>query len=117
MDLGIGNVSAYTNRFAINGDECSDDVGRPTLAHLEHVFIVVIIGNDALVPASESQLIHKAWFDSRLMLLEGGGHQRVLADPRLSDAVLELLARAEAVSVGAASAANIGIAGATHRGV
>ncbi|MNW71065.1 hypothetical protein D3C74_506900 [compost metagenome] len=46
--------------------------------------------------ADEAQVIHKAWFDSRLMLLEAGGHQRVLSDPRLSAAVLELLARAGA---------------------
>jgi len=55
--------------------------------------LVVHASDDALVPASESQVIHKAWFDSRLMLLEEGGHQRVLADPRLGEAVLELLAR------------------------
>lgn len=55
--------------------------------------LVVHASDDALVPASESQVIHKAWFDSRLLLLEEGGHQRVLADPRLSEAVLELLAR------------------------
>ncbi|QXH53033.1 alpha/beta hydrolase [Pseudomonas fakonensis] len=55
--------------------------------------LVVHARDDALVPASESQVIHKAWFDSRLLLLEEGGHQRVLADPRLGEAVLELLAR------------------------
>lgn len=55
--------------------------------------LVVHASDDALVPASESQVIHKAWFDSRLLLLEEGGHQRVLADPRLGEAVLELLAR------------------------
>ncbi|MNP87089.1 hypothetical protein D3C76_1877490 [compost metagenome] len=51
------------------------------------------------------------------MLLEEGGHQRVLADPRLSEAVLELLARVDAVSAGAASAVNTGIAGAIRRAV
>jgi len=55
--------------------------------------LVVHAADDSLVPASEAQLIHKAWFDSRLMLLEEGGHQRVLADPQLNLAVLELLAR------------------------
>ncbi|EKT4524494.1 alpha/beta fold hydrolase [Pseudomonas putida] len=55
--------------------------------------LVVHASDDPLVPASEAQLIHKAWFDSRLMVLEEGGHQRVLADPRLNEAVLELLAR------------------------
>lgn len=55
--------------------------------------LVVHASDDPLVPASEAQIIHQAWFDSRLMLLEEGGHQRVLADPRLADAVLDLLAR------------------------
>jgi len=50
--------------------------------------------DDALVAADEAQVIHRAWFDSRLMLLEEGGHQRVLSDPRVSEGVLELLARA-----------------------
>ena len=85
---------------------------------LELPGLVVHAADDALVPADEAHVIHKSWFDSRLMLLEEGGHQRVLADPRLSEAVLELLARAEAASAGAASAANIGIAaGAIRRGV
>jgi hypothetical protein len=48
------------------------------------------------VPASEAEIIHKAWFDSRLLRLEEGGHQRVLADPRVSEAVLELLSRVSA---------------------
>ena len=55
--------------------------------------LVVHASDDPLVPASEARLIHMAWFDSRLMVLEEGGHQRVLADPRLNEAVLELLAR------------------------
>jgi alpha-beta hydrolase superfamily lysophospholipase len=59
---------------------------------LELPGLVVHAGDDQLVPASEAQVIHKAWFDSRLLLLEQGGHQRVLADPRLGEAVLELLA-------------------------
>lgn len=58
--------------------------------------LVVHAADDALVPAAEAQLIHQAWFDSRLLLLADGGHQRVLADPQLSEAVLELLARASA---------------------
>ena len=69
---------------------------------LELPGLVVHAADDALVAADEAQVIHKAWFDSRLMLLEAGGHQRVLSDPRLSAAVLELLARAGAVPVGAA---------------
>ena len=63
--------------------------------------LVVHAADDALGAADEARVIHKAWFDSRLMLLEAGGHQRVLSDPRLSEAVLELLARAGAVPVGA----------------
>ncbi|WDY56528.1 alpha/beta fold hydrolase [Pseudomonas sp. PSKL.D1] len=63
---------------------------------LELPGLVVHAADDELVAANEAQLIHKAWFDSRLLLLEAGGHQRVLADPRLSEAVLELLARASA---------------------
>lgn len=62
---------------------------------LELPGLVVHAADDQLVPVGEAQLIHKAWFDSRLMLLEGGGHQRVLADPRLSEAVLDLLARTQ----------------------
>ena len=63
---------------------------------LELPGLVVHAADDALVAADEAQVIHKAWFDSRLMLLEAGGHQRVLSDPRLGEAVLELLARAAA---------------------
>ncbi|MDR6714339.1 pimeloyl-ACP methyl ester carboxylesterase [Pseudomonas hunanensis] len=63
---------------------------------LELPGLVVHAADDSLVPVGEAQAIHKAWFDSRLMVLEEGGHQRVLADPRLSEAVLELLARAQA---------------------
>lgn len=55
--------------------------------------LVVHAQDDTLVSASEAPLIHKAWFDSRLLMLEAGGHLRVLADPRLGQAVLELLAR------------------------
>ena len=55
--------------------------------------LVVHAEDDKLVLASEAPLIHKAWFDSRLLLLEEGGHLRLLADPRLGQAVLELLAR------------------------
>lgn len=84
---------------------------------LELPGLVVHATDDALVPPDEAHVIHKAWFDSRLMLLEEGGHQRGLADPRLSEAVLELLARVDAVSAGAASAVNTGIAGAIRRAV
>lgn len=63
---------------------------------LEVPGLVVHAADDELVPAGEAQLIHKAWFDSRLLLLDAGGHQRVLADPRLGQGVLELLTRASA---------------------
>ena len=55
--------------------------------------LVVHAEDDPVVPAGEAPVIHQAWFDSRLLLLEEGGHQRVLADPRLGEAVMELLAR------------------------
>ncbi len=58
--------------------------------------LVVHAADDALVAAEEARLIHRAWFDSRLLLLQEGGHQRVLADPRLGEAVLALLADASA---------------------
>lgn len=38
---------------------------------LELPGLVVHAADDALVPADEAHVIHKAWFDSRLMLLEG----------------------------------------------
>ena len=63
---------------------------------LELPGLVVHAADDALVPAGEAEIIHKAWLDSRLLRLEEGGHQRVLADPRVSEAVLELLARVSA---------------------
>ncbi|MNN15070.1 putative aminoacrylate hydrolase RutD [compost metagenome] len=63
---------------------------------LELPGLVVHAADDALVPAGEAEIIHKAWFDSRLLRLEEGGHQRVLADPRVSEAVLELLSRVSA---------------------
>lgn len=46
--------------------------------------------DDPLVPAAEAGRIHEAWFGSQLLRLEGGGHQRVLADPRLVKAVVQL---------------------------
>lgn len=54
--------------------------------------LIVHAVDDPIVPFSEAQAIHEAWFDSRLLGLASGGHQRVLADPRLSEAVLHLLA-------------------------
>ncbi len=54
--------------------------------------LVVHAVDDPVVPYAEAEAIHRAWFDSRLLRLEEGGHQRVLADPRLHQAVLQLLA-------------------------
>lgn len=53
--------------------------------------LVVHAADDPMVPFSEAEAIHQNWFDSRLLRLENGGHQRLLADPRLLQAVLELL--------------------------
>lgn len=58
---------------------------------LEIPGLVVHAEDDAVVPATEARTIHDAWFDSQLLRLERGGHQRLLADPRLIAAVLELL--------------------------
>ncbi|MGV8918785.1 MAG: alpha/beta fold hydrolase [Pseudomonas sp.] len=54
--------------------------------------LIVHAEDDNMVPFSESELIHEAWFDSRLLRLKSGGHQRVLADPKLIEGVLALLA-------------------------
>ncbi|MCO6059475.1 alpha/beta hydrolase [Pseudomonas sp. MOB-449] len=54
--------------------------------------LVVHAEDDPVVPVDEASVIHDAWFDSQLLRLETGGHQRLLADPRLTRAVLGLLA-------------------------
>lgn len=54
--------------------------------------LIVHAEDDAMVSVEEAQLIHDAWFDSRLLRLEQGGHQRVLADPKMIEGVLALLA-------------------------
>ncbi|MGZ0782239.1 alpha/beta fold hydrolase [Pseudomonas saponiphila] len=53
--------------------------------------LIVHAEDDRFVPVQESELIHQAWFDSRLLRLSEGGHQRVLADPRVVEAVLALV--------------------------
>lgn len=53
--------------------------------------LIVHAEDDRFVPVQESELIHQAWFDSRLLRLNEGGHQRVLADPRVVEAVLALV--------------------------
>lgn len=59
---------------------------------LEVPGLIVHALDDTVVPFSEAQAMHEAWFDSRLLCLDSGGHRRVLADPRLAEAVLQLLA-------------------------
>ncbi|MES2817716.1 MAG: alpha/beta fold hydrolase [Pseudomonadota bacterium] len=54
--------------------------------------LVVHAEDDPMVPVEEAEVIHQAWFDSRLLRLPRGGHQRVLSDPLLIEAVLRLLA-------------------------
>ncbi|PWB35886.1 alpha/beta hydrolase [Pseudomonas sp. SDI] len=60
---------------------------------LEMPGLIVHAEDDRLVPAGEARIIHDAWFDSRLLMLQEGGHQRVLADPLVIDGVLALLGR------------------------
>ena len=67
--------------------------GQLDSAHYQLDFpgLVVHAADDPMVPFSEAESIHQSWLDSRLLRLESGGHQRVLADPRVLQAVLELL--------------------------
>ncbi|MDF2399572.1 MULTISPECIES: alpha/beta fold hydrolase [Pseudomonas] len=53
--------------------------------------LIVHAEDDRFVSVKESELIHQAWFDSRLLRLSEGGHQRVLADPRVVEAVMALV--------------------------
>ncbi|UTW07359.1 alpha/beta hydrolase [Pseudomonas benzenivorans] len=53
--------------------------------------LIVHAVDDPKVPYSEAEAIHHAWFDSQLLRLEQGGHQRLLADPRLIGETLRLL--------------------------
>jgi len=53
--------------------------------------LIVHAADDPMVPVEEAQVIHRAWFDSQLLQLEQGGHQRLLADPRLIGETLRLL--------------------------
>jgi len=58
---------------------------------LELPSLIVHAEDDPVVPVGEADLIHQAWFDSQLLRLPAGGHQRLLSDPVLLQAVLELL--------------------------
>lgn len=63
--------------------------------------LVVHAEDDPVVPASDAQTIHDAWFDSQLLRLEQGGHQRLLADSRVIEAVLGLLEQVGQVRIAA----------------
>lgn len=56
--------------------------------------LVVHAKDDPMVPFAEAESIHAAWSESHLLALEEGGHSKSLADPRLIEAVLELLGNA-----------------------
>lgn len=58
---------------------------------LELPGLIVHAEDDPVVPVGEAELIHKAWFDSQLLCLPAGGHQRLLGDPHVLQAVLALL--------------------------
>ncbi|HLD68061.1 MAG TPA: alpha/beta fold hydrolase [Pseudomonas sp.] len=68
--------------------------------HLDIPGLVVHAEDDPMVPVGEAEVIHQAWIDSRLLRLPQGGHQRVLGDPRLVEAVLQLLAGLSQASPG-----------------
>lgn len=59
--------------------------------------LVVHADDDPVVLAGDAQTIHDAWFDSQLLRLDQGGHQRLLADARLIAAVLALLGQVREV--------------------
>ncbi|TDF85581.1 alpha/beta fold hydrolase [Pseudomonas sp. H9] len=75
------------------------DVGIPisrldvSRYQLEIPALIAHAEDDRIVPASEALTIHQSWFDSRLLLLPEGGHQRVLSDPQLIEGVMALLLR------------------------
>ncbi|VXC02545.1 Alpha/beta hydrolase [Pseudomonas sp. 8AS] len=73
--------------------------------------LVVHAADDQMVPSSEAQSIHAAWPDSRLLHLPSGGHSKLLADPQLAEAVLELLGSADP----SAAASPRAVAGVVHR--
>ena len=70
-----------------------------TRYQLDFPGLIVHAADDPLVPYSEAQAIHEAWFDSRLLRHEQGGHRRVLADPQLVQAVMQLLGRLRQTSL------------------
>lgn len=62
--------------------------------HLQVPGLVVHARDDQMVPFAEAESIHSAWSGSRLLALPSGGHSKPLSDPRLVEAVLELLGNA-----------------------
>ncbi|KRP67621.1 alpha/beta fold hydrolase [Pseudomonas orientalis] len=54
--------------------------------------LIVHAEDDTFVPVKAAQTIHEAWVGSRLMRMEQGGHQKVLADPQVIEGILALLA-------------------------
>jgi pimeloyl-ACP methyl ester carboxylesterase len=54
--------------------------------------LVVHAVDDRLVSYQQAQALHQSWPASRLLSLPSGGHQRILADPQVLAAVLQLLA-------------------------
>ncbi|AEB58019.1 alpha/beta hydrolase family protein [Ectopseudomonas mendocina] len=58
---------------------------------LELPGLIVHAEDDRVVPVDEAELIHAAWLDSQLLRLPAGGHQRLLGDPLVVKAVLDLL--------------------------
>lgn len=73
--------------------------------------LVVHAADDPMVPSAEAQSIHAAWPDSRLLHLSSGGHSKLLADPQLAEAVLELLGSADL----SAAASRRAVTGVGHR--
>lgn len=65
------------------------------LYHLALPGLVIHAEDDPMVPFAEARNIHHAWVQSRLLALEAGGHSKLLADPRLVEAILEVLGSAD----------------------
>lgn len=62
--------------------------------HLELPGLVVHARDDQMVPFSDAESIQAVWPGSRLLGLSSGGHSRPLSEPRVVEAVLDLLGNA-----------------------
>lgn len=77
-----------------------ESAGMPvSLVDVEHYRLelpglVVHARDDQMVPFSEAEAIYGAWPGSRLLGLPAGGHSKPLSEPRVVEAVLELLGNA-----------------------